>query len=79
MTNQNADEGADSYTLYLAYENGTLFMNETFFGGVSEKQVNDLIPGTNYSAILEAKNVDGTTNVGPISFITSPGSKLIVN
>ena len=76
VTNQNADEGADTYILYLAYENGTLFRNETFFGGVSERRVTDLIPVTNYSAILVAKNVDGTTSVGPILFPTSPGGKL---
>ena len=44
--------------------------------GVSERQVANLIPGTNYNALLVAKNVDGTTSVGPIPFITTPGREL---
>ena len=76
LTNQNADEGADTFILSLTYENGTSFRNETFFGGVSEKQVTELIPGTNYTTSLVAKNVDGNTRVGPIFFTTLPGGKL---
>ena len=37
----------------------------------------NLIPGTSYNALLVAKNVDGTTSVGPIPFTTTPGCELI--
>ena len=75
LTNQNADEGADTFIIQLMYENGAFFRNETFPGGVSERRVSDLIPGMRYSARIFAMNADGVATVGPISFSTTPGSK----
>ncbi len=76
MTNQNADEGANMFVIQLTYDNGTFFRNETFLGGVSELRVTALIPGIRYSALLFAMNPDGVATVGPITFSTTPGSKL---
>lgn len=79
MTNQNADEGAETFIIQLTYDNGTFFRNETFPGGVSERRVSDLIPGTTYSVLLFAMNADGVATVGPISFSTTPGSKWLLH
>ncbi|XP_064399595.1 uncharacterized protein LOC135346038 isoform X2 [Halichondria panicea] len=74
LTNQNTDEGADTFIIQLMYDNGSFFRNETFPGGVSERRVSDLIPGTGYSARLFAMNEDGVATVSPISFSTTPGN-----
>ena len=75
LTNQNEDEGADTLTIQLTYDNGTFFRNETFTGSDSQRRVHNLIPGINYTALLVAKNVDGTTTVGPIPVQTLVGSE----
>ncbi len=79
LTNQNTDEGADTFIIQLMYDNGSFFRNETFPGGVSERRVSDLIPGTGYSARLFAMNEDGVATVSPISFSTTPGSELLAS
>lgn len=75
LTNQNEDESADTLTLQLAYDNGTFFRNETFSGTETSKQVNNLIPGINYSALLLALNVDGSSTTDSIQLRTLVGSE----
>lgn len=75
LTNQNTDEGADMFIIRLAFSNGVHFRDEIFLGGVGERRVDNLIPGTNFTAQLIARNPDGESSVGPITFSTTPGSE----
>lgn len=78
LTHHTADAGADSLTLSLRYSTTGSIVRTTDLPGDSTSQLMEgLIPATNYSLQLTARNVDGKTSSDTQYFSTEAGPPLL--
>ena len=71
LTNQTADEGGDVLILRVTFANMTLATDLIRLpGGQTEFRLEDLIPGTDYTATLSAENEDGVVST-PMKRLTT--------
>ena len=74
LTNQNADEAADSLTVTLQYSDRTLFEEYTLSGDETEISV-DVGPGMDYWVSVSANNPDGTRTSTATPFRSQPAGE----
>ena len=73
--NINDDERADGFTVTLNFtRNGTLAQQFDVMGG-ERSAVLGVVPGMEYTVLVTAHNIDGSTPSEPHQFTTPPGCK----
>ena len=78
LTNQNADEAADSLTVTLQYSDGTLFEEYKLSGDETEISV-DVEPVMDYWVSVSAHNPDGTRTSTATPFQSEPVGEFFVH
>ena len=74
LTNQNADEAADSLMVTLQYSDRTLFEEYMLSGDETEISV-DVEPGMDYWVSVSANNPDGTRTSTATPFRSQPAGE----